>query len=42
MASFTLSKSLNCHCPAVKCLGPNILVKSMYYKEEQFVRGSIN
>lgn len=22
-----LAKSLNCHCPAVKCLGPNVLVK---------------
>lgn len=36
-----LSKSLNCHCPAVQCLGPNILVKNMYYKEDQFVSDSI-
>lgn len=36
-----LSKSLNCHCPAVKCLGPNILVKNMYYKEDVFESGSI-
>lgn len=35
-----LSKSLNCHCPAVKCLGPNILVKNMYYKDDIFVSGS--
>ncbi len=28
--------SLNCHCPAVKCLGPNILVKNTYYPEEDF------
>ncbi|CAM5223904.1 Radical SAM/CxCxxxxC motif protein YfkAB OS=Ureibacillus acetophenoni OX=614649 GN=SAMN05877842_103105 PE=4 SV=1 [Ureibacillus acetophenoni] len=36
-----LAKSLNCHCPAVKCLGPNVLVKNMYYKDEQFVSGSV-
>ena len=31
-----LAKSLNCHCPAVKCLGPNILVKNAYYKDVKF------
>jgi radical SAM/CxCxxxxC motif protein YfkAB len=31
-----LSKELNCHCPAVSCLGPNILVKNSYYKESDF------
>ncbi|TGB00148.1 radical SAM/CxCxxxxC motif protein YfkAB [Sporolactobacillus shoreae] len=31
-----LAKSLNCHCPAVKCLGPNVLVKNTYYKETDF------
>jgi radical SAM/CxCxxxxC motif protein YfkAB len=36
-----LSKSLNCHCPAVKCLGPNILVKNMYYNDDVFVSGSV-
>ncbi|MFY3791987.1 radical SAM/CxCxxxxC motif protein YfkAB [Ureibacillus sp. MALMAid1270] len=36
-----LAKSLNCHCSAVKCLGPNVLVKNMYYKDEQFVSGSV-
>ncbi|MFJ8064554.1 radical SAM/CxCxxxxC motif protein YfkAB [Psychrobacillus sp. NPDC096426] len=36
-----LSKSLNCHCPAVKCLGPNILVKNMYYKETVFESDSV-
>ncbi|MFJ7972354.1 radical SAM/CxCxxxxC motif protein YfkAB [Psychrobacillus sp. NPDC096389] len=36
-----LSKSLNCHCPAVKCLGPNILVKNMYYTETKFESGSV-
>lgn len=30
------SKSLNCHCPAVKCLGPNILVKNAYYRDADF------
>lgn len=35
-----LAKSLNCHCPAVKCLGPNVLVKNMYYQNEPFVSGS--
>jgi len=36
-----LAKSLNCHCPAVKCLGPNVLVKNMYYQNAQFVSGSV-
>lgn len=31
-----LAKSLNCHCPAVKCVGPNVLVKDMYYKDIDF------
>ena len=35
-----LAKSLNCHCPAVKCLGPNVLVKNMYYQNTTFVSGS--
>lgn len=35
-----LAKSLNCHCPAVKCLGPNVLVKNMYYQDQAFVSGS--
>lgn len=36
-----LAQSLNCHCPAVKCLGPNVLVKNMYYKNHQFISGSV-
>jgi radical SAM/CxCxxxxC motif protein YfkAB len=32
----TLATELNCHCPAVKCLGPNILVKNSYYKDIDF------
>lgn len=35
-----LAKSLNCHCPAVKCLGPNVLVKNMYYQNTNFTSGS--
>lgn len=31
-----MASSLNCHCPAVKCLGPNLLVKNAYYKEVDF------
>src|SRR5690606_25563460 len=31
-----LAKSLNCHCPSVRCLGPNLLVKNTYYQEEDF------
>ncbi len=30
------AKSLSCHCPAVKCLGPNVLVKNSYYPNEDF------
>lgn len=36
-----LAKSLNCHCPAVKCLGPNVLVKNMYYQDTNFISGSV-
>ncbi|WP_246942680.1 radical SAM/CxCxxxxC motif protein YfkAB [Bacillus pinisoli] len=31
-----IAKSLNCHCPSVKCLGPNILVKNLYYPGVDF------
>ncbi|MCU7557775.1 radical SAM/CxCxxxxC motif protein YfkAB [Macrococcus capreoli] len=31
-----LNQSLNCHCPKVKCLGPNLLVKNMYYPDVDF------
>jgi len=30
------AKSLNCHCPAVECLGPNALVKNTYYQDVDF------
>jgi radical SAM/CxCxxxxC motif protein YfkAB len=32
----SLASELNCHCPVVKCLGPNILVKNSYYKDIDF------
>lgn len=31
-----LARSVNCHCPAVSCCGPNLLVKDMYYKQDDF------
>ncbi|WP_414048666.1 radical SAM/CxCxxxxC motif protein YfkAB [Macrococcus animalis] len=36
-----LNKSLNCHCPKVKCLGPNLLVKNMYYPDVNFKSNQI-
>ena len=32
-----LARSLNCHCPQVRCLGPNVLVKNNYYKDMDFL-----
>lgn len=34
----SLAKSLSCHCPSVKCLGPNILVKNSYYQDVDFTK----
>lgn len=34
-----LAKSLSCHCPAVRCLGPNVLVKEKYYAGVDFQDG---
>ncbi|AWB44026.1 radical SAM/CxCxxxxC motif protein YfkAB [Paenibacillus sp. CAA11] len=31
-----LSQSVNCHCDAVSCCGPNLLVADMYYKGTDF------
>ncbi|MBB6447361.1 radical SAM/CxCxxxxC motif protein YfkAB [Bacillus benzoevorans] len=31
-----LAASLNCHCPNVQCLGPNVLVKNVYYQDIDF------
>ncbi|MGG2093881.1 radical SAM/CxCxxxxC motif protein YfkAB [Bacillus sp. S13(2024)] len=36
------AKELSCHCPAVKCLGPNILVKNSYYPTENFLTKQAN
>lgn len=33
-----LAASLSCHCPSVGCLGPNVLVKDKYYKDEDFLK----
>ncbi|WP_028609912.1 radical SAM/CxCxxxxC motif protein YfkAB [Paenibacillus harenae] len=33
-----LAGSVNCHCPAAACCGPNLLVKDMYYKDVDFHR----
>lgn len=35
-----LAQSVNCHCPAASCCGPNLLVKDMYYKDENFLMRS--
>lgn len=32
----SIAAELNCHCPEVECLGPNILVKNSYYKDIDF------
>jgi hypothetical protein len=32
----SIAKELSCHCPAVSCLGPNILVKNSYYQDIDF------
>lgn len=31
-----LAQSVNCHCPAASCCGPNLLVKDMYYRDVDF------
>lgn len=36
-----LAKSLNCHCEAFHCLGPNVLVKNMYYPNTDFKQKEI-
>ncbi|AXH99559.1 radical SAM/CxCxxxxC motif protein YfkAB [Sporosarcina sp. PTS2304] len=33
-----LAKSVSCHCPAVRCLGPNLLVKNAYYSDVDFLK----
>ncbi|MFA9558628.1 radical SAM/CxCxxxxC motif protein YfkAB [Evansella sp. AB-rgal1] len=34
----SLAKTIDCHCPAVRCLGPNLLVKHAYYKDVDFTK----
>jgi len=38
----TLAKQLNCHCPTVQCLGPNVLVKNSYYSHVDFTARETN
>jgi radical SAM/CxCxxxxC motif protein YfkAB len=33
-----LYRSVNCHCPAVNCCGPNLLVVDSYYKDVDFTK----
>lgn len=33
-----LHASMNCHCPAVSCCGPNLLVVDSYYKNVDFTK----
>ncbi|MDP4164256.1 MAG: radical SAM/CxCxxxxC motif protein YfkAB [Bacillota bacterium] len=37
-----IAKELSCHCPAVACMGPNILVKNSYYPSVDFTRLKAN
>lgn len=37
-----LAKELNCHCPSVRCLGPNVLVKNAYYQSVDFTTKKTN
>jgi radical SAM/CxCxxxxC motif protein YfkAB len=32
----SIAQSISCHCPSVQCLGPNILVKDKYYRDQDF------
>ncbi|GMK41699.1 radical SAM/CxCxxxxC motif protein YfkAB [Paenibacillus sp. CCS19] len=36
----SLAKSIDCHCPAASCCGPNLLVKDMYYRDDNFLERS--
>lgn len=31
-----LAKTIHCHCPSVRCCGPNLLVADMYYQDVNF------
>ncbi|RAP75485.1 radical SAM/CxCxxxxC motif protein YfkAB [Paenibacillus montanisoli] len=31
-----LARSVDCHCPAAACCGPNLLVRDMYYRDVDF------
>ncbi|WNF36764.1 radical SAM/CxCxxxxC motif protein YfkAB [Bacillaceae bacterium IKA-2] len=34
--------ALTCHCPSIKCLGPNLLVKDTYYRNVDFTKQKSN
>ncbi len=38
----SLNEGISCHCPAVKCLGPNLLVRDAYYSDIDFTKKSSN
>lgn len=31
-----MQQAVNCHCPAAKCCGPNLLVSDMFYRDTDF------
>ncbi|RKL66153.1 radical SAM/CxCxxxxC motif protein YfkAB [Salipaludibacillus neizhouensis] len=40
--STEIAQSIDCHCPAAECLGPNLLVRDAYYKDIDFMSRSAN
>ncbi|WP_084159244.1 radical SAM/CxCxxxxC motif protein YfkAB [Paenibacillus taiwanensis] len=36
LTTHPLAESVNCHCPAARCCGPNLLVAEMYYQGIDF------
>lgn len=36
LSGHPLSQQVNCHCDAVSCCGPNLLVADMYYRDTDF------
>ncbi|WP_409304369.1 radical SAM/CxCxxxxC motif protein YfkAB [Peribacillus sp. SCS-155] len=40
--SSSLASQINCHCPSVHCLGPNLLVKNSYYRDTDFTMRKTN
>ncbi|WP_438349598.1 radical SAM/CxCxxxxC motif protein YfkAB [Paenibacillus sp. FA6] len=42
MNGHPLNQKVNCHCDAVGCCGPNLLVADMYYKDVDFKQRTAN